>query len=153
MSDTSATPPRPESGPTASRKLFKRAIALEEGGLLLALIVLALLIGLPHPEFFDPRSIVTVLRQSAFVGIVAFGVVYLIAMVEIDLSVGALYLMSATLAALAIESGGIDPWAAAALAIAATSALGALNGVLANLLSVPIIIVSLGTLSAIRGGA
>jgi ribose transport system permease protein len=128
-------------------------LALEEGGLLLALIVLALLIGIPHPEFFDPRSIVTVLRQSAFVGIVAFGVVFLIAMVEIDLSIGALYLMAATLAALAIESWGIDPWGAVLLAIVATSALGALNGVLANLLSVPIIIVSLGTLSAIRGGA
>src|SRR4051812_3929563 len=126
MSETPATPPDTGLRPSAQKRFLRGAAALEEGGLLLALIVLALVIGIPHPEFFDPRSIVTVLRQSAFVGIVAFGVVYLIAMVEIDLSVGALYLMAATLAALLIDSGGVDPWLAVLAAIAATSALGAL---------------------------
>jgi ribose transport system permease protein len=120
---------------------------------LLALVVLALVIGIPHPEFFDPRSLITVLRQSAFVGIVAFGIVYLIAMVEIDLSVGAMYCMAATLPALLIESGGVDPWLAVAFTLPALAAIGAMNGALANLLSVPIIIVSLGSLSIIRGGA
>jgi ribose transport system permease protein len=140
-----------ETGGT--RPLLSRIAGFEEGGLLLALIVLALVIGIPHPEFFDPRSLITVLRQSAFVGIVAFGIVYLIAMVEIDLSVGAMYCMAATLPALLIESGGIDPWLAVAATLPVVAGLGAMNGVLANLLSVPIIIVSLGSLSVIRGGA
>ncbi len=134
-------------------RLVRGAFALEEAGLIAALIVLALVIGIPHPEFFDPRSLVTVLRQSAFVGIVAFGIVYLIAMVEIDLSVGANYCMAATISALMITNGGLDPWLAVALALLVSAALGAMNGVLANLLQVPIIIVSLGTLSVFRGAA
>jgi ribose transport system permease protein len=135
------------------RSLMSRIFGFEEAGLLLALVTLALIIGIPHPEFFDPRSLVTVLRQSAFVGIVALGVVYLIAMVEIDLSVGALYLLAATLPALLIESGGVDPWLAVAASLLVLPIVGGLNGLLANLLTVPIIIVSLGTLSVIRGAA
>jgi ribose transport system permease protein len=135
------------------RSLAGRIASFEEGGLLLALVVLALVIGIPHPEFFDPRSLITVLRQSAFVGIVAFGIVYLIAMVEIDLSVGAMYCMAATLPALLIESWGVDPWAAVGFTLPVLAAIGAMNGALANLLSVPIIIVSLGSLSMIRGAA
>ena len=132
--------------------LSRRALNFEEGGLLLGVIVLVLAIGIPHPEFFDPRSIVTVLRQAAFSGIIAFGVVYLIAMVEIDLSVGAIYMWAATVTALMIVNG-FDPWFAAAVAILSAAALGATNGILASLLDTPIIVVSLGTLSAIRGGA
>lgn len=131
---------------------MSRLFALEEFGLLLALVLLALLIGLPHPEFFDIRSLVAVLRQSAFVGIVSFGMVYLIAMVEIDLSVGSIYCMAATAAALLVTLG-VNPWLAAAGSIALCTGLGALNGLLANLLDVPVIIISLGTLSAYRGAA
>ena len=146
--------PEPNLPPQRARwRLLRRVFAVEEAGLIAALIVLALVIGIPHPEFFDPRSLVTVLRQSAFAGIVAFGIVYLIAMVEIDLSVGANYCMAATISALMITNGGMDPWLAVGLALAVSAGLGALNGVLANLLSVPIIIVSLGTLSVFRGAA
>ena len=131
---------------------FSRIAALEEFGLVVALVLLALFIGIPHPEFFDPRSLVAVLRQSAFVGIVSFGMVYLIAMVEIDLSVGSTYCMGATAAALLVTIG-VNPWIAAALSIILCTALGAINGLLANLMDVPVIIISLGTLSAYRGGA
>jgi ribose transport system permease protein len=132
--------------------LTRRFVGFDEGGLLLAVVCLALLIGIPHPEFLDPRSIVTVLRQTAFSGIIAFGMVYLISMIEIDLSVGAIYCWVATVAALLIDSG-LDPWLAALAGVLSAGLLGALNGVLANVLDVPIIIVSLGTLSAIRGAA
>jgi ribose transport system permease protein len=129
-----------------------RLASLDEGGLLLAAIALALLIGIPHPRFFDPRSIVTLIRQTAFSGIIAFGMVFLISMIEIDLSIGSLYCWVAAIAALLINEG-VNPWLAAAIGILSTTALGALNGLLANLLEVPLIIVSLGTLSAIRGAA
>jgi ribose transport system permease protein len=132
--------------------LSARLALVDEGGLLLAVIALALLVGIAHPKFFDPRSMITLLRQTAFAGIIAFAMVFLIAMIEIDLSIGALYCWAATIAALLINSD-VNPWVAAAASILTTTALGALNGVLANLLAVPIIIVSLGTLPAIRGAA
>jgi len=58
----------------------------EDTGLIIVFILMVLAIGIPHPEFFSFGSIKTILRQSALVGIIAFGMVYLVAMVEIDLS-------------------------------------------------------------------
>jgi ribose transport system permease protein len=132
--------------------LTRRLGSLDEGGLLLAVVCLGLLIGIPHPEFLDARSIVTVLRQTAFAGIIAFGMVYLISMIEIDLSVGSIYCWAATVVALLINNG-LDPWLAAVAGVLSAGVLGAFNGALASVLDVPIIIVSLGTLSAIRGAA
>jgi len=133
-----------------AKDLWSRVTRFEELGLLLALVGLAIVIAIPNPEFLSARSLVTILRQSAFTGIIAFGMVYLIAMVEIDLAVGGIYGISAMIGALLIKAG-IDPWVGITLAIAAATMLGALDGIVANLLEVPLIIVSLGTLSAFRG--
>lgn len=130
--------------------LASRLRRFDEAGLLFALIVMLLVIGIPHPEFFDLGSIKTLLRQCAFVGIMAFGMVYLVSMTEIDLSVGGIYAVSATSAALLIKAG-VDPWVAVGLSLVIGAALGALNGLVAVLLDVPLIIVSLGSLSVFFG--
>jgi hypothetical protein len=48
----------------------------EDTGLIVVFILMVLAIGIPHPEFFSFGSIKTILRQSALVGIIAFGMVY-----------------------------------------------------------------------------
>jgi len=57
----------------------------EESGLAVVFLLMILAIGIPFPEFLSFGSIKTVLRQSALIGIIAFGMVFLVAMVEIDL--------------------------------------------------------------------
>jgi ribose transport system permease protein len=74
----------------------------------------------------------------------------IVAMVEIDLSVGGIATAS-SLAALLIKFYHVDPWIAVAIAFLAGLVLGGLNGVLTGVLKVPLIIVSLGTLSAYFG--
>lgn len=123
----------------------------EDTGLIIVFILMVLAIGIPHPEFFSFGSIKTILRQSALVGIIAFGMVYLVAMVEIDLSVGGIFAVASSLSALLIKFHHVDPWIAVVLALIAGVILGGLNGVLTSLLKVPLIIVSLGTLSAYFG--
>jgi ribose transport system permease protein len=76
--------------------------------------------------------------------------VFLLAMREIDLSVGAIYGVTIVAAALLMQSG-IDPWLAALAGFVIGIALGGVNAVLANLLQIPTIIVTLGTLSVFRG--
>ena len=152
MTMTSTEKQEPEGArATASRAgLWKRLTGFDEAGLVLGVLVLVLAIGIPHPELFSPGSVKTLLRDAAFVGMMVFGMVFLIAMVEIDLSVGGMYAVSATSAALMIKAG-IDPWAAFAAALVIGAALGAINGLLTVLLDVPMIIVTLGTLSAYFG--
>jgi ribose transport system permease protein len=129
---------------------FGRLKSLDESGLVLALIVLIVLIGVPNPAFFSIGSIKTILRESAFVGIIALGMVYLVSMLEIDLSVGAIYAVSATTTALLITQG-FDPFVAAGIGLVVGIALGTFNGVLSALLDTPLIILSLGTLSVYFG--
>lgn len=124
---------------------------LEDSGLVFVFVAMLLAIGIPYPEFFSFGSVKTILRQSALVGIIAFGMVYLVAMVEIDLSVGGIFAVGGSLSALLIKFYHVDPWVAVAVALVAGIGLGALNGILTSLLRVPLIIVSLGTLSGYFG--
>jgi ribose/xylose/arabinose/galactoside ABC-type transport system permease subunit len=123
----------------------------EDAGLVVVFALMILAIGVPYPEFLSFGSIKTVLRQSALISIIAFGMVFLVAMVEIDLSVGGIFATASSLAALLIKFHHVDPWIAVAIALAAGALLGGLNGILASVLKVPLIIVSLGTLSAYFG--
>jgi ribose transport system permease protein len=123
----------------------------EETGLLIVFLLMVVAIGVPYPEFLGFGSIKTVLRQSALIGIIAFGMVFLVAMVEIDLSVGGIFATASSLAALLIKTYHLDPWVAVTVALIAGIVLGAVNGILSTLLRVPLIIVSLGTLSAYFG--
>jgi ribose transport system permease protein len=128
---------------------IRRAFAIEEIGPLVALIALVALIGGFHSEFLDKDVLLNTVRSAAFVAIVAYGMVYLLAMTEIDLSVGGIYALCIMLAAKWMVN--IDPWLAAFLAIGVGVVLGAINGVLANLFRIPVIIITLGTLSMFRG--
>jgi ribose/xylose/arabinose/galactoside ABC-type transport system permease subunit len=65
--------------------------------------------------------------------------------------VGGIFASASSLAALLIKFHHVDPWIAVAIALLAGVVLGGLNGVLTGVLKVPLIIVSLGTLSAYFG--
>jgi ribose transport system permease protein len=123
----------------------------EDTGLIVVFVLMLLAIGIPYPEFFSFGSITTILRQSALVGIIAFGMVYLVAMVEIDLSVGGVFAVAGSLSASLMKFYHVDPWIAVGTGLAAGAGLGAVNGILTSLLRVPLIIVSLGTLSGYLG--
>lgn len=105
---------------------LRRLTRLDEFGLIVGLILLVLLVGVPNPALFSLGSLKSILRDGAFIAIMAFGMVYLIAMVEIDLSIGATYAISAMLAALMIETG-VDPWLAVGAALLLGTVLGTLS--------------------------
>lgn len=133
----------------ALRRIFGRAV-FDEIGVLVALLALIALIGAFNPQFLTFDSLVGLVRQSAFITIMAFGMVFLIAMRELDLSVGSIYAVTILGAAILMRDG-TDPWLAAALGILIGAVLGATNGLLTNAIRVPAIVVTLGTLSAFRG--
>jgi ribose transport system permease protein len=86
----------------------------------------------------------------AAAGIIALGMVFLMAQGDIDLSVGSQYYLTSIATALLITNG-LDPWIAAALGILLGALLGAFNGLVALAYSIPVLIVTLGTLSLYRG--
>ena len=129
---------------------LRRVVATDEIGVVGALAALVTVIGAFHPDFLAPAQLLDVIEQAAFVGILACGMTYLLAMRELDLSVGSTYALSIVIAALLIR-GGLNPWLGAAAGIAIGAGLGLVNGALCNLIKIPSIIATLGTLSVFRG--
>jgi ribose transport system permease protein len=122
----------------------------DETGVIVALVALVVIVGVARPNFFLPTTLFQQLSGAAFIGMLALGMVFVVVIRDIDLSIGWMFNFSAVIAAKAMVAG-IDPWLAAGIGIAFGACLGLVNGLLAVWLRIPVIIITLGTLSAYRG--
>jgi ribose transport system permease protein len=122
----------------------------DETGVIVALLALVVIVGVVRPTFFAPVTLVQQLSGAAFIGMLALGMVFVVVIRDIDLSIGWMFNFSAVIAAKAMVAG-VDPWLGAAIGIAFGALLGLVNGILAVWLRIPVIIITLGTLSAYRG--
>jgi ribose transport system permease protein len=122
----------------------------DELGVIVALGVLVAVIGLPHNAFVEPFNLFRLVSSAAFYGMIALGMVFLLAIGEIDLSVGWNFNFSAVIVAKAMVAG-VDPWLAALLGVLFGAGLGLANGILAIGLRLPVIIITLGTFSMFQG--
>ncbi|GAA3533455.1 ribose ABC transporter permease [Nonomuraea rosea] len=119
-------------------------------GVLIATVVLILVVGARDGTFLEFGQLSQVLNQAAVVGMLACAMAYLLAMRELDLSVGSVLGLSALCGALLIRAG-LNPWLAVVLCVAAGGLLGLVNGILVDLLRLPSIVATLATLSTYRG--
>ncbi len=122
-----------------------------ELGILIVLVLLIAAIGINKPNFLSVASLANFGARAAWFGIIAIGVVFLLSMGEIDLSTGSIYAFTINAAAILMVKWAFNPWIAGLLGLGIGVALGAVNGILCNVLKIPVIIVTLGTLSAFRG--
>jgi rhamnose transport system permease protein len=102
-------------------------------------------------NFFTVGNFFEVVRFSVELGLLAIALTPVIISGGIDLSVGSMMGLSAVLFGAAIQDWHLALPAAAALALLAGAAGGALNGVLVSRLDIPPLIVTLGTFSLFRG--
>lgn len=140
-----------ERGQQRMRPRLGRLLDVPEAAPLGALVAIVLVIGLTHSRFFSHQVVVANFQSAAFVAIIAYGLVFLLAMGEIDLSIGGIYGIAFWSAAKLANFGEVNPYLAALVAICIGVGLGAVNGVLSNLLGAPVIIVTLGTFSLYAG--
>src|SRR5215218_686861 len=103
-----------------------RAVALvQRQGALVALVAVCLFGASRYYAFATPENLLNVLRQNSMLGLVALGMTFVILHGGVDLSVGALVAMGGLLAAEASRYGSV---LAIAAAVAVTTALGLVNG-------------------------
>jgi ribose transport system permease protein len=122
-------------------------------GPLLALACVYLLFTALSPETFARGlNLVTMLRQTVVVGIAAVGMTLIIVHGGIDLSVGSIVALTTVIVARALRAD-LDPWTATLCGMAVATLCGLLNGVLTAKLGITPFIVTLGTMSVLRGAA
>ncbi|MFJ4831657.1 substrate-binding domain-containing protein [Streptomyces sp. NPDC088747] len=142
--DTKAGAPG-ASGASAVRRL------LLDNGALTALIVLVVAMTALSGDFLTTDNLLNIGVQAAVTAILAFGVTFVIVSAGIDLSVGSVAALSATVLAWTATSEGVPVWIAVLLAIATGIACGLVNGVLISYGKLPPFIATLAMLSVGRG--
>ena len=99
--------------------------------------------------FATQQNLFNVARNFAFVGIIAIGMTAVIVTGGIDLSVGAVLVLSGMVIGMSMNAG-MSIWLAVPLALGVSLAVGAFNGILIAYVGVPPFVVTLGMLSIAR---
>lgn len=130
-----------------TRKFF----SIENIGIYLFLVALIIFFSLMTRAFLTFSNFMVILRQVSIIGICAFGEAFVLISGGIDLSVGSVVALSGVIAATLSKFFGIPIPLAFIVGITAGGGVGLLNGILVTKAKIPPIIVTLGTLTIIRG--
>jgi ribose transport system permease protein len=136
---------------------FPRNIQMSVIGPVLALIILVVIGALLNPNFLSANNISNVLSRSAFIGIIAVGMTFVITAGGLDLSVGSMAAFVAGLMILVMNTAlpvlGVGVpivLLGMAVALAAGIIAGLLNGLLITKLGIEAFIVTLGSMGIYR---
>ena len=142
---------RAATGPARARRTYRHLLRDETGvGGVLVLLVLG--IGIVRPDFLVPANLLTTVHNSVYIGLMACGTVFALAMREVDLSVGGMYALGAVVGALLIVHGW-NTWLAALAVLLLSALLGAANALITTYARLPSFIVTLATAMLFRGVA
>jgi ribose transport system permease protein len=129
----------------------KKVFSIESIGIYIFLAVLIVFFALMSGAFLTFDNFIVILRQVSIIGICAFGETFVVIAGGIDLSVGSIVALSGVIAASLAKFLHVPIPLAFMTGVAAGSACGYVNGTLATRAKIPSIIVTLGTLTIIRG--
>lgn len=130
---------------------LKSLLARHEAVLLFVIFFEVILFQVLGRNFLTERNFSNVFRHSVEIGLLAVAMTPVILTGGIDLSVGSMMGLCAVLFGMMVNGLGMDPWAAAALAVACGAMGGGINAALITRLNLPPLIVTLGTFSLFRG--
>src|SRR6478609_79882 len=139
------------AGAEADPRRWLKALASQETLLAVAVIGLAIAVGLYNPRFLAVRNLSDVLLGNAYIAVAAVGMSMVIISGNIDISVGALIGVLATVSGtLAVNGAPIIVTWLAPLVIGV--AVMAAQGAIIAYLRIPAIVVPLGILSILKCG-
>jgi len=119
-------------------------------GVLVGLLVLAVILSLLTPLFLTIDNLLNVALQSATYILVATGMTFVVVTGGIDLSVGSIAALAGVVMALTMKAG-VNPGISVLLGLIVGIVCGLLNGLLVAKVNLPPFIVTLATMSVIRG--
>lgn len=122
-----------------------------EGTLLVALVVLCVLLAAVAPNFSSLGNLLNIVREAAFVGIIAWGMTMVIVSGEIDISVGSNVAFSSALLGVLIAQRGVPILPAVVIVILVGGLIGVFAGLFRALLNVPSFIVTLALFLGLKG--
>ena len=130
---------------------FLRVFASQEALLAFGILGVAVLVGLDNPRFLAARNLSDIVLGNAYIAVAAIGMSMVIVSGNIDISVGSLIGVLATISgSLAVAGAPIVVVWLVPLAVSVSVMM--LQGVVIAYLRIPAIVVTLGMLSILKGG-
>lgn len=123
---------------------------LKRAGPLLLLLGLVAVLSLAVPDFMGVRNLQGLLLSVTLVGTIAATMMLVLAMREVDLSVGSIVALAGVLAAVTMSATG-SVFLGVIAGLAGGTAVGAVNGALIAGFKVNSLIVTLATMEIVRG--
>ena len=133
---------------------WRRAFGLREAGVYYALLLLIAILAAVtaytgRPNYLSAINLTNILYQSSLIAIMGVAMTVILITGAFDLSVASVAALSA--AVMISLAASIGFWPAVACALLAAAAVGLLNGAVVQFVGINAFIVTLGTLTAIRG--
>ena len=131
--------------PSLFSNLTERLLHGDIGSLpvLLGLILIAVIFQIANPNFLTPLNLTNLLVQIAAVGTIAVGVVLVLLIGEIDLSIGSVSGLTASIMAVISVKMGMSGWMAIVAGVLSGALIGLLQGWWVAKLHVPSFVVTL----------
>ena len=115
-----------------------------------ALVILYIFFSFFGQKFFSTGTLVSVLDSTYYVGIMAFGITFVIISGGIDLSIGTNMMMSALIGGYLLTKG-MNIWLVLVIMVLISTLVGFINGTLISRLGLPPFIATLGTMMMTQG--
>lgn len=141
---------RKSPSPAVLKETWYSLIRRQEFSVFLLLMIIGIFLSLQTSTFLTPGNLFNVSRNFSWIAIAAFGESLVIIIGGIDLSVGAVMALSGLITALCLQSGLAMPWAVLA-GLLTGGLVGWINGMLVGRGRLPAFVVTLGTMSIVRG--
>lgn len=132
---------------------FRRILREYGHELLVAFAILALLVivGSINSRFISARNMTSIFSGNAYIAVAAIGMTMIIVTRNIDLSVGALIGVLATISG-TLAVGGAPIWIAWVVPVICGALINGVTGVLVAYAGIPSIVVTLGMMAILQGG-
>ena len=135
---------------TGIKRIAARLLVRWETLLVVAIIGVGIWSATLSPFFLKSANLLDLVTPYVFIGLLAFGLTFVVITGEIDISV--VSTLAASIVCFAqIFGAGVNIWLAALAALGIAAALGLANGLLVGVLNLPSLAVTLGTLAAYSG--
>ncbi len=138
--------------PMSSSALLKFIRAYgQETAVLLSLLVIVVVVSLINPNYLGPANINNMVAGNAYIAVAAIGMTMIILLGHIDVAIGALIGVLASIAG-TLAVSGYPVWICWLVPVLVGVFIEAVIGVLVAYARIPAIVVTLGVVSILKGG-
>jgi len=132
----------------------RKKINFKNYGIFVVFIVLVIILMILSPNAFaKPRNLINVVKQASINGVLACGMMFVIIAGGIDLSAGSVVALSGVVSAYLAQMQGLPIFAPILGALGTGALIGLVNGFGAAYAELPPFIITLATMSIVRGAA